>query len=98
MGCSACGAENRPGARFCNGCGAALAATCASCGQNNPPGSRFCDACGEALTAPVRPDTSTGVPPASPQTYTPRHLADRILASRADLEGERKQVTVLFAD
>ena len=51
MGCSACGAENRPGARFCNGCGAALAATCASCGQSNPPGSRFCDACGQALTA-----------------------------------------------
>ena len=35
---------------------------------------------------------------ATPETYTPKHLADRILASRADLEGERKQVTVLFAD
>ena len=45
MGCSACGSENRPGARFCNVSGAALAATCAYCGQGNPPGSRFCDAC-----------------------------------------------------
>ncbi|HVE74545.1 MAG TPA: adenylate/guanylate cyclase domain-containing protein, partial [Mycobacteriales bacterium] len=98
MGCSACGAENRPGARFCNGCGAALAATCASCGQANPPGSRFCDGCGLPLTAPARPDTSTGVPPASPQSYTPRHLAEKILAGRDTLAGERKQVTVLFAD
>ena len=57
MRCSACGAENRPGARFCNGCGAALAATCASCGQGNPPGSRFCDACGQALTAPAAPSS-----------------------------------------
>ena len=99
MRCSACGAENRPGARFCNGCGAALAATCASCGQGNPPGSRFCDACGQSLTASVRPDTATiGALPASPTSYTPRHLAAKILAGRDALAGERKQVTVLFAD
>jgi class 3 adenylate cyclase len=35
---------------------------------------------------------------ASPDAYTPKHLADRILTSKAALEGERKQVTVLFAD
>src|SRR5215213_11117788 len=65
MGCSACGAENRPEARFCNECGAAQAATCASCGQGNAPGSRYCDACGQPLTIPVRPDASTaGAPPA----------------------------------
>jgi hypothetical protein len=34
----------------------------------------------------------------SPQTYTPAHLAEKSLAARSDLEGERKQVTVLFAD
>jgi class 3 adenylate cyclase/tetratricopeptide (TPR) repeat protein len=72
---------------------------CASCGQGNPPGSRFCDACGQALAAPVRPDTpTTGASPTSPQSYTPKHLAEKILASRAGLEGERKQVTALFAD
>src|SRR5687768_3896956 len=99
MRCSACGAENRPGARFCNGCGAALAATCVSCGQGNPSGSRFCDACGQPLTASVRPATATiGAPPASPTRYTPRHLAEKILAGRDALAGERKQVTVLFAD
>ena len=97
MGCSACGAENRPGARFCNGCGAALAATCASCGQGNPPGSRFCDSCGQTLTAQISTVEPTPVP-ASPQSYTPRHLAQKILAGREALQGERKQITVLFAD
>src|SRR5688500_18752514 len=99
MGCAACDAENRPGARFCNGCGAALAATCASCGQSNPPGSRLCDACGQALTGPAGAVEPTPVPvPAPPQAYTPRHLAEKILAGRDALQGERKQITVLFAD
>ncbi len=62
---------------------------CPSCGQENPPGARFCNGCGARLTAP-----SVKVP----QTYTPQHLAEKILTSRAALEGERKQVTVLFAD
>src|SRR5207245_9808406 len=34
----------------------------------------------------------------SPESYTPKHLAERILTSKSALEGERKQVTVLFAD
>jgi class 3 adenylate cyclase/tetratricopeptide (TPR) repeat protein len=48
---------------------------------------------------------STGMPPAvanvhppSPQAYTPPHLAEKIISAKAALEGERKQVTVLFAD
>ena len=99
MRCSACDTETRPGARFCNGCGAALAATCALCGQGNPPGSRFCDACGQPLTAALRTVEPASVPAStSPWTYTPRHLADKILAGRDALQGERKQITVLFAD
>src|SRR5437867_9380866 len=39
-----------------------------------------------------------GFPPRSPDSYTPRHLAEKILTSKAALEGERKLVTVLFAD
>jgi class 3 adenylate cyclase/tetratricopeptide (TPR) repeat protein len=58
------------------------------------PGSRFCNECGKPITArPVAAAT-----PVSPQTYTPRYLAEKILTSRHVLEGERKQVTVLFAD
>ena len=95
--CPECRGENPPGARFCNHCGHRLDATCASCGQSNPPGSKFCNGCGGQLGAPT---TSAKTPPrfASPDTYTPKHLADRILTSRAALEGERKVVTVLFAD
>jgi class 3 adenylate cyclase/tetratricopeptide (TPR) repeat protein len=59
--------------------------TCPRCQQENPVTARFCGGCGARL------DTS-------PQAYTPRHLAERILSSRDALEGERKQVTVLFAD
>ena len=47
---------------------------------------------------PVATTVMVPTPPTSPQSYTPRHLADQILAHRASLEGERKQVTVLFAD
>ena len=61
-----------------------------ACGQENPPASRFCNGCGSALaSSPARQ---------APRAYTPPHLAEKILTSRAALEGERKQVTVLFAD
>jgi class 3 adenylate cyclase/tetratricopeptide (TPR) repeat protein len=79
---------------FCNACGAKLAVVCPACSQVNPPGSRFCNACGHNLAQPPTPVASV----ASPSSYTPKHLADKILSSRSALEGERKQVTVLFAD
>ena len=63
---------------------------CPSCGHENPAGARFCNECGERLAAPA--------PARHPRSYTPRHLADQILASKSALEGERKPVTVLFAD
>ncbi len=96
MICAACHLDNPVGHRFCGGCGAALAATCAACGQENPPSHRFCGACGAALQA--RPPGGDPSPARDPRTYTPRHLADKILQSKSALEGERKQVTVLFAD
>jgi len=91
MRCPRCSQDNPAGARFCNGCGAALEVVCAGCGQPNPPASRFCNGCGQPLGAPAPA-------PRAPDSYTPRHLAEKILTSRAALEGERKQVTVLFAD
>ncbi len=63
--------------------------SCASCGHENPAGSRFCNACGERLPAAPGP---------APRSYTPRHLVEKVLASKSALEGERKPVTVLFAD
>jgi class 3 adenylate cyclase len=78
--------------KFCGQCAAPLASTCPSCGAANPAENKFCGQCAAPL-----PTTPTTKFPA-PDSYTPKHLAERILTSRAALEGERKQVTVLFAD
>jgi class 3 adenylate cyclase/tetratricopeptide (TPR) repeat protein len=59
-----------------------------------PAGAKFCLECG----APVASQTTAEARFASPESYTPRHLAEKILTSKSALEGERKQVTVLFAD
>jgi len=95
MNCPACGQDNREGARFCNACGGRLEARCPSCGRSAPPGARFCDGCGAALSA----TPSTGTRDArAPVSYTPHHLAERILTEGRALRGERKEVTVLFVD
>ncbi len=90
--CSGCGFESPDDARFCGGCGERLtvALACPACAATHPSGHRFCSDCGAAL--------EPSSPPRDPRDYTPRHLAERILTSRAALEGERKHVTVLFAD
>jgi class 3 adenylate cyclase/tetratricopeptide (TPR) repeat protein len=97
--CASCGASSRANARFCEECGARLEATCPSCGARLAPGKKFCGDCGAPLGAPPPP---AGPPEdarfAAPSGYTPPHLAERILRDRAALQGERKQVTVLFAD
>ena len=85
MQCDSCQHQNRPDARFCSECGQRLLIKCPQCGSGNTPNSKFCDACG----APLK---SGG------QSYTPRHLAEKALTSRFALEGEVKQVTVLFCD
>src|SRR5919106_2577642 len=93
MNCPRCQHDNPAGVKFCGECGARLDSACASCGATNPSGNKFCGQCGASL---VQALTSTQF--ASPQTYTPKHLAEKILTSKSALEGERKQVTVLFAD
>ncbi len=84
-------------AAFCPECGARLATACVRCGVENAPRHKFCKGCGEPLGSPDRIGTSAARA-GSPESYTPRHLAEKILTSKAALEGERKQVTVLFAD
>ncbi len=106
MNCSSCGAENRVGRKFCAACGAPLAVACPACNALNEPGEKFCGECGASLggqvpsskirvPSPPQPPTPNIQPPIS---YTPKHLAEKILQSKSALEGERKQVTVLFAD
>jgi class 3 adenylate cyclase/tetratricopeptide (TPR) repeat protein len=100
MRCSSCGFENSEGLKFCNGCGTPLRMLCAQCGFANQPQAKFCGACGAALPAQVRASTAPflATHPHTPLSYTPAHLAEKILTSRPALEGERKQVTVFFAD
>ncbi len=93
MSCEACGHAVPEGSRFCNHCGAALERACPACRNTNPPGSRFCNGCGGPLD-PGEPASTR----ATPRDYTPKHLAEKILQSKSALEGERKQVTVFFAD
>ena len=90
MRCNSCGQDNATSARFCQGCGARLSASCRECGAALPDDARFCTQCGHPVSG------ATAAP--TPKSYTPRHLAERILTARTALEGERKQVTVLFVD
>src|SRR5437773_1002259 len=98
MICPQCRSENFPDSAFCDQCGARLETACSNCGEPNRREARFCKNCGRLIdqTPTTAPSTVPGVPP--PDTYVPKHLAEKILASRHTLEGERKQVTVLFAD
>src|SRR4029453_17050434 len=94
MKCPRCQHENPAGSSFCLEGGARLGLTCALCGTGLPAGSKFCNRCGTAVSSPTADQPRF----ASPESYTPKHLAEKILTSKAALEGERKQVTVLFAD
>jgi class 3 adenylate cyclase len=93
MTCPQCHRSAPLDAKFCPECGGRLSLACPACGVDNAPGSKFCKECGQALAAAAAAPTSP-----APQSYTPSHLAERILHARPSLEGERKQVTVLFAD
>src|SRR6266478_8464235 len=98
MICPQCQCENLPASIFCEYCGVRLESVCSHCGEPSRRGARFCRICGQTVnqTATVAPARVPGAP--SPDNYVPRHLAEKILASRQTLQGERKQVTVLFAD
>ena len=96
MTCPQCRQPVPSDAKFCPACGVRLVATCPGCGVENAPGSKFCKECGRPLV-PGQPSHAAPVL-AAPERYTPAHLAERILHARSSLEGERKQVTVLFAD
>ena len=93
MKCPRCQHENRSGAKFCEQCASPLARTCSNCGSQLSATAKFCSECAHPVAGAV-PER----PFASPERYTPKHLAEKILTSKAALEGERKQVTVLFAD
>lgn len=99
--CPKCGQANRLGAKFCQECGTPVSHTGPQCGSLLGPTARFCDSCGQLLEPAQAPPPGTRQAPGAgpdPRSYTPAHLAEKILRQRGDLEGERRTVTVLFVD
>ncbi len=96
MKCPRCQHQNEAGARFCEECAAPLTLACVNCGRQLSPTAKFCPGC--AHPTGLAPLAKAAPRFTSPESYIPKHLAERILNSKAALEGERKQVTVLFAD
>jgi class 3 adenylate cyclase/tetratricopeptide (TPR) repeat protein len=101
MKCPNCQFENREEAKFCNECGSKFELTCPECGATNRGGSKFCDECGSKLSLPVEKapkDLSFDEKLTKIQKYLPKGLTEKILSQRDRIEGERKQVTVMFCD
>lgn len=92
MYCHACGARSGQGDRVCLACGRPLSVACASCLVPNPPTAHYCAACG------AKTSTSSAMLRSGGESIAPPHLRSRAHSARRALEGERKQVTVMFAD
>ncbi len=101
MKCPKCQFENPAEVKFCGQCGAKLERICPQCNSSNPPQFKFCGECGHDLAVPSeRPaaDLSFEEKLEKIQRYLPGGLTEKILAQRGKIEGERKQVTVMFCD
>jgi class 3 adenylate cyclase/tetratricopeptide (TPR) repeat protein len=102
MKCPNCQFENPESAKFCNECGSKLEIACPTCGKVNPLSSKFCNECGHKITiiSPVQTSKKFVFDEklAKIQRYLPEELTQKILAQRDKIEGERKQVTVMFCD
>jgi class 3 adenylate cyclase/tetratricopeptide (TPR) repeat protein len=99
MICAACGTENKPTAKFCGGCGAALAANCPACGAANDPGLRFCNECGTPLGEIVTQASGTP-PPIAERRVVSVLFADLVgfttLAENRDSEDVRELLSRYF--
>ncbi|NIS72617.1 MAG: AAA family ATPase, partial [Proteobacteria bacterium] len=101
MKCPKCQTENPETRKFCRKCGEKLLKLCPQCGSENLPDDDFCGECGHNLSLPSEPsprDFSLDEKLAKIQRYLPKGVTEKILAQRGKIEGERKQVTVMFCD
>lgn len=101
MKCPECQFDNREGIKFCEECGAKMELKCPKCGAEIPFGTKFCGECGHDLSHPSKPipkELSFDEKLAKIQRYLPDGLTEKILSQRDKIEGEQKQVTVMFCD
>ena len=101
MKCPKCQSDNPESAKFCGECGAGLEVCCPQCGKKNPAGGKFCFDCGHNLTVlsvPPPKDLSFDEKIAKIQKYLPKGITEKTLSQRDKIEGEHKQVTVMFCD
>ena len=104
MQCSKCDFDNPAEAKFCGGCGDKLELLCPQCGFKNPLNHKFCNECGQKLSADHPPPQEISATLSEDdkfekiQKYLPKGIAEKILAQKGRIEGERKQVTVMFCD
>ena len=103
MKCPNCQFENREQALFCSEGGHRFEVACPKCGGTIRVGSKFCDLCGHNLSFASEPtlepkDLSFDEKLDKIQRYLPKGLTEKILAQRDRIEGEHKQVTVMFCD
>jgi len=99
--CLKCRAENPETKKFCHECGAKLTTGCPKCGSEVLPADKFCGECGGQLSIPTKPiprELSFDEKLQKIQKYLPRGLTEKVLSQRGKIEGERRQVTVMFAD
>lgn len=111
--CPNCSFDNPADSAYCENCGKSLTHECGNCGELLAPNARYCKHCG-APQPGSRPSGDVGTRPprhgpgfptddetarlAALHSSMPERLAQRILSTRDEVEGERKQVTVLFTD
>ena len=101
MKCPKCQSENREGVKFCEECGAKFEFECPKCNARIPPGKKFCGECGHKLAITPQPaskELSADEKLQKIQRYLPKGIAEKILSQRDRIEGEHKQVTVMFCD
>lgn len=101
MQCPNCQADNRDERKFCGECGTKLIPACPECGFENLPTEKFCGDCGHNLTQPspaIPKELSFDEKIAKIQKYLPSGITEKILSQRNKIEGEKRQVTVMFCD
>ena len=99
MNCPKCGQVNDQDAQFCENCGSILVLACVQCGSPNKPGAKFCKKCGtsiseERISLSEENDRATSIEPITPSSA----IKEQIHPALTRIEGERKPVTILFAD